>query len=418
MSSRTRSLITIYLIIFLDTFGFSFLFALLPVLLLEPKFGLLPPGLTHFSSNFHLMLALLGYPLSRIFGAPFFGEFADRVGRKKALTWTLTGTMIGHTFSAFACLFNQYSLLILSRLLTGFFAANLALSLAILADLHCQRKKRTRSFGYSAGFMGGSWVAAFGLSAWLIFTGNLEKLHYSTPFWILALLMGVGLLACKFGYRDTTPIPLNHHRPLKPKRLISFALILDMAQVRTLLVVLFLWFLAFFLSLEWLAPLARRVFEAPTPNIFLALIGIGILWTLSAFFLPSIFNRLSFSFWKVLLWALFLTGLLYFFTAGSGFLAYLEITFALSGIFAALAWVYSNSLISFSVSPYQQGKGLGLALSVQSLSQFWSPLLGGVMAGFHEELVFYTASCLVLVAFLLLIVYVLKRKKWDFLFKN
>lgn len=410
MQHRFRSLISAYYILFLDNFGFAVIFPIFPTLMLDPLFEILPKVTTEAGRNISLGLLLAAFPLAQFFGAPFFGDLSDRIGRKKALAWTITGTIAGYALTAVGVLAKLYSLLILSRIITGFFSGNLVICMAVIAELNIGKKERGKSLSLVAAFLGLSWIGAILLGSIFTDPQKLALLNPSFPFWIVAILSLTSLIVLRMLFQEANG--LNKKTSARPNILkgISDTLhVLEDKQLRVLYLTLFFWFFGFFISLQWAAPISIEKFRATETQIMWFFMIMGIFWALSSGLLNRWLIEHS-SLWKISLWSLFIISLFYFFTGVSEFFFYYATSYLLSGIFAAIAWGNAMSLISLAALPEQQGKTLGIGQSMQSLGQFLGPLFGGLIAGLSIKPIFFVCSFLVFISFLLLLIYVIQRK--------
>jgi len=409
MQQRRRSLISAFYILFLDNFGFAVIFPIFPTLFLDTSLGILPAVTTEAGRNIALGLLLAAFPFAQFFGAPFFGNIADRFGRKKALAWTITGTIVGYALTAIGITTKLYSLLIVSRVLTGFFAGNLAICMAIIVDLNTGKKERGKSLSLVAAFLGLSWIGAIVVGS--IFTNplRLQLLNPSFPFWIVAALSLTSLLILWKLYRETFVPEKKQIRLNILKGIYDILHVLENKQLRVLYLTLFFWFFGFFISLQWAAPISIEKFKATETQIMWFFVVMGILWTLASGLLNPWLIEHS-SLWKITLWSLFLVSLFFFFSGVADFYFYFTASYVISGIFAAIAWGNAMSLISLASPAENQGKSLGVGQSMLSLGQFLGPLFGGFIAGFSIEPIFYVCAFLVFVSFLLLLVYVIRRK--------
>lgn len=413
MSNRIKSLFSAYFILFLDNFGFAIIFPIFPVIFLNKAFTILPAQTPEAMRNIYLGLILAAFPFAQFFGAPFFGDVADRLGRKRALFLTISGTIIGYFLTAIGIFTKLYALIFVSRVITGFFSGNLAISMAIIADLNTERKKRARSLSYVSAFLGFSWIFAIIVGSFFANPKNII-LDPSFPFIIIGVLSLISLLVLWIFYHETAQLKPNRQLHIF-KSVHDVIHILEFKQLRVLFLTLFFWFFGFFITMQWTVSIAIEKYHVKTDQILWLLVSQGILWSLSGIFLnPWLIER--FSLWKIVVWSLFLISLLYFFGAVSTFFFYFAAAFAISGIFASIAWGDSVSLISLSTTGEEQGKSLGIAQSMQATAQFLGPLFGGLIAGFHIKIIYYTTALLVFISFLLLLIYIL-RKKGD-LFSN
>lgn len=405
MLERKRSLLSAFYILFLDNFGLAITFPIFPALLLHEQFGMLESVSSEGARNLYLGLLLAAFPFAQFFGAPFFGNLADRWGRKKTLAWTLIATIIGYTLTALAIALRNYPLLFCSRLFTGFFAGNLAISMAVIADLNPGKIERGKALSLVAAMLGISWILAIVIGALFMEPGRIDPAY---PFGVIALLSVSSLIILLKVYRESAP--LNSDRPLSLLKGAKDILhILDFKQLRVLYLTLFFWFFGLFIALQWAIPLTIEKYSVTEFQIMWFFLLFGLFWTLSSGFLNRWLIQHS-SLWKLTLWSLFWVSLFFFFAGVSDYFFYFVACFTIAGIFAAMAWGNSVSLISLAATPENQGKSLGIAQSVLALAQFLGPLFGGIIAGFSIEPVFYICALLVFIAFLCLLTYVLKRK--------
>lgn len=403
--TRRSSFLAAYFILFIDIIGFVFVFPLFPSLILDDS-SLLLPVKTDAKTRFLLLEVLLTiYPAAQLLGAPLFGLLSDRLGRKRILYWTLTGSIVGNVLTALGVASNFYTLILFSRIVSGFFAANLVICISILADLEATRKKRGKKISYATALLGIGWVIAIIASLLADHFRMLYPFNPSHYFWLMGVLFLVSLLVLSFLFRETAPPEKKH----SSKLLHPIFEHIKNRQLLTLYSSLFFWFFGFYLSLQWAPVFLAAKFHSPPEKIlwFLAILGTG--WALTSLLInPLLLN--VFSFWRLNLWGLFFSGLFFFFAAGSGFFLYFTIAFVIGGMFAAGVWSNFISLISLAVPIEQQGACLGIGQSFLSFGQILSPLLGGFAATLHPDAPFYICCLLALVGFLILLIYVVRRK--------
>ncbi|WP_298441961.1 MFS transporter [uncultured Ferrimonas sp.] len=133
----------------------------LPYPILAPLFIELNHPIANFAGlppKLLLGISLAIYPLGILIGSNIIGAWSDRVGRKKVLTLTMLGAVLGYLLSAYAVWQGSFALFCLSRLFTGLFEGNLSVARAIAADLH-PTIDRTRAF---------SWLSSTAYAGYLI----------------------------------------------------------------------------------------------------------------------------------------------------------------------------------------------------------------------------------------------------------
>ncbi len=149
---------TILLVVFIDLVGFSIIFPLFPAMLehylAREGTGSLVGQVVHFlhgitagaESDF-LTAVLFGGVLGSVYSflqfvaAPYWGRFSDRVGRRRVLLITVSGTAFSYLLWVFS---GSFALLILARCLGGAMAGNISVATAAVADVSPGRD-RSRS---------------------------------------------------------------------------------------------------------------------------------------------------------------------------------------------------------------------------------------------------------------------------------
>ena len=129
MSSRLRILFVVSMI---DVLGFGVLIPLVPYM--GERFG----------APAQVITAILGsYSLCQLLAAPLWGRLSDRFGRRPILMSSLGGACLSYLILALA---NGLGLLLLSRMLAGFMAGNLAAAFAYASDVSAP-EDRAKSMG-------------------------------------------------------------------------------------------------------------------------------------------------------------------------------------------------------------------------------------------------------------------------------
>lgn len=138
----------------------------------------------------------LGF-LSRFFGSLFFGWLGDHLGRKKALCSSLTGLSITTVLMGFLPTYAQVGMmaplvLLLARLLQGFFAAGETVGGAIFVLEQTERnKKNWMSSLYDASSVLGMLTASFML---FLYSRLAQEINWRYLFWAGALTAIVTLI--------------------------------------------------------------------------------------------------------------------------------------------------------------------------------------------------------------------------------
>lgn len=152
---KQKGLLTIFLIVFIDLFGFGLILPLLPFIA------------ERFQANaFQIGLLASTYSLFQFISAPVMGRLSDRYGRKKLLFLSQMGTVAGFILLGVA---NTLPILFLSRLIDGITGGNISIAQAYIADV-TSAKDRAKGMGllgaaFGLGFIFGPAIGGF-LSQW------------------------------------------------------------------------------------------------------------------------------------------------------------------------------------------------------------------------------------------------------------
>ncbi|PKQ72416.1 MFS transporter [Aeromonas sobria] len=168
--------------------GFSLPSPVLAPLMLDPAQGMLTAEASDWSRKVWLGVIMGLYPLFQLVGSPSLGRLSDRHGRKPILTVCLVGVLAGYALMALGIVWRSLPLLLLSRVVEGFFNGNIAIVQAMAADMSTTKTK-TRNFawinigmnlGWVVGPMIGGYAAVvsgdYSLAAWLAVAMTLFNL--------------------------------------------------------------------------------------------------------------------------------------------------------------------------------------------------------------------------------------------------
>lgn len=207
MKNEQSQLLIILLVVFLGFIGTSMPYPIFPPLFLHPsQETIVPTAWSPDACKILLGVALAAYPLGQFFGLPILGSYSDQYGRKKVLTISLMGSLLGYALSAISLQEHWLLPLLFSRFLTGLMEGNLAIVRAMAADLVGVSKYKSfgkinaaASIGYLIGPLLGGFLSDKHLVSWFSF---------ATPFFIAAIFTFIALilssLKLKESYKGTT----------------------------------------------------------------------------------------------------------------------------------------------------------------------------------------------------------------------
>jgi MFS transporter, DHA1 family, tetracycline resistance protein len=137
---RKTSLLTIFLIVFIDLVGF----------------GIVLPNVQLYGHDFgitnYFVLTLIGaaYSLFQFIFAPILGKWSDRIGRRPVLLVSQAGTLLGFLMLFYAHFYEHSAigimLLFASRILDGISGGNISTASAYVADITTPQN-RAKGFG-------------------------------------------------------------------------------------------------------------------------------------------------------------------------------------------------------------------------------------------------------------------------------
>jgi MFS family permease len=213
---QRRILGLIFLTVFMDIIGFSIIIPLFPHLLNHyittegaqgTLIGLLSSaaewlgGTTTFQKTilFGGLLSTL-YSLLQFIFSPIWGSLSDRYGRRQILTITLAGNALSYCIWIFA---GQFWVVVLTRLICGMMAGNIAVASAAAADV-TDEKERTKGMAIvgvaiGMGFLVGPVIGGLSTVLKPIYEAN----PFSTPALIAATMAGLNFILVQLYFPET-----------------------------------------------------------------------------------------------------------------------------------------------------------------------------------------------------------------------
>ncbi|HPI53609.1 MAG TPA: MFS transporter, partial [Chitinophagaceae bacterium] len=219
-SNTNRLLLPIILTVFIDLLGATIVIPILAPLFLDLQHGIMPIDVStltqkasqlpdiirHRTIMFGFLIA--AFPLAQFFGAPLLGSWADRAGRKKVLTISLIGTLIGYLLFAIGVHYKLLWLLFFSRILDGFTGGNISIAYSAISDLSTPSTK-TRNFGFVGMAFGLGFIIGPYMGGKLSDPSVVSWFNFETPFWISAILCVINIILVIWLFQETLTKPSN-----------------------------------------------------------------------------------------------------------------------------------------------------------------------------------------------------------------
>ena len=411
MRSVKGAFFAIYFIIFMDNFGFSVLFNILAPLVLLPQYGMDTVSFSHATQNVILAIVFGIFPLTQFIGSPLIGDFADHFGRKKAFYITILGCTLGYFLSALSCYLHSMTLLIISRFLSGFFAGNLSISLASIADLSLDEKKRAKNYAHVTTLFGVSWILAMVLGGYISNPDVTGSFGPTLDFLVTGCLSFLSLIAVMLFFEET--------RVTKEKFVFNLwegiqnvLEIFHLKSLRILYLIYFGWVIGWGMSIQWLPAYSIEVYHSSVAVITTWMVILGITWTLGS----STLNHFMLKKWNSLAIAtigIICSALLLFSTLFIPWQALFGLVLSIAAIFSAFTLSNTMNLISTSASADIQGKVMGLSQSTMSLGWLVSSICAAIINSININMMYGFTSTIFLITMVLLIYLFLKRGRGE-----
>lgn len=396
-------LLFIFLTVFIDLLGFGIVIPLLPIY-----------STAYEASETELGVLFACFSGMQFLFAPMWGRLSDRIGRKPVLVGGLIGTALAYLafgysdevarflFGAEAAPRQVLYVLFASRMLAGFFGANISTANAYIADVTTP-ENRTKGLGLIG--------AAFGLGFTLgpALGGELARYSIHAPGLAAA---GLSLAAALFGWlKLPEPVRRGGSRAYGGEQLrhaladtriggvllLSFLFVTAFAGFESMFILFGLANFPSYFGMETAieqATMAQKMAAAPYAGRYLFVVGI-----ISAIIQGGLIRRIAPRFGETRL-----------VVAGP---ALLGLGLAIVGLAPSFAWVIvgcvvmpfgfglSNpsvsSLLSRAAPVEEQGAFLGLQQSVASLARMVGPMLAGLVFSLQGSRAPFVVSALVLV---------------------
>lgn len=395
-------ILALWLTVFIDLLGLGIVIPVLAALFFVPQseFFMYSPQLFGLTISTSLLYGILlaVYPFAQFFGAPIIGDLSDRVGRKKMLLISISGTLVGYIITAIGIITNQIWLLFVGRLIDGFTGGNISVAQSAISDLSTPETK-TRNFGLIGMAFGFGFIIGPYVGGKLADPTIVSWFNNSTPFIFAAILTLINVLLVIFNLKETLQSRLTSKFNLFGG-FINLKKAFGLGQIRNILLVNFLFAFGFnfFTQFFQVYLISKFAFTQSQIGDIFAYIGLWVALTQGAFLRPLAKKYKPFQFINL---SLLLLGVTFFvlLLPTKAFSIYLILPFI--AIFNGFAQPNLLTSISNSADQKVQGEILGINQSIQSISQMIPPIIAGVISTISFRLPIIVAGSLTLFAWLI-----------------
>jgi MFS transporter, DHA1 family, tetracycline resistance protein len=199
---KRKQLQAIFITVLVDLMGVCIVIPIAAPLILGNSAGVLPEGLAMNTKTLILGALLSAFPIAQFFGAPILGSMSDKFGRKKVLTFSILGSVIGYLIFALGIYFKSIELLFFSRVLDGFTGGNISVVQASMADF-TKPEERAKNFGMIGMAFGIGMVVGPVIGGLLSNPDLLPWFSFQIPYLFAAILCMMNFLLIQNNFNET-----------------------------------------------------------------------------------------------------------------------------------------------------------------------------------------------------------------------
>jgi MFS family permease len=383
--------------IIIDVMGLGLVFPILPSLFMGQHSVLLAETINENTRYVLYGIGMAVWPLGIFFGTPYLGDLSDKYGRKSILLVTLAGTAVAYALSAIAIYFHSYTLFVLCRFMSGFFASSFPIAQAVIVDVSTFEDK-ARNLGWitlagSIGFVIGPLISSLTSSSEFA-----SAFSITTPFWIAGGLAVLNMLSLSVLLKETFQ-PKADKKIHLAKVFVAFKEIFIDKRTR------FYAFLFLLIQVGWgfymqgiPVALSQR-FHQTSFSIGLFFAACGLTYALSQLFLqPYLLRKLSLK--NMFLYSTLAVAIITIIGFLIPDLTVQWIVMLIAGPIELSAYTAVISLFSNAVSSDEQGKVMGGTGAIFGVSWVANALLLGNVLQWSVMLPILLCSLFVFISFL------------------
>lgn len=385
-----KGLLPLYTVLTVGFLGYALTITVFIPMLMDHNFALLPLTSTTpvRAATSGILLAM--YPLGQFLGSPIIGNLSDHFGRKKILSLSLIGCVIGFVIMALSICFQHINLLFVSTFFTGLCESNMAIAQSIIVDKFQDAAIRAKYIGYaysasSLGYiigplLGGSFGGIFG---------------YSGAFWITALLVLCLIIWISCSFND--PHITNRNTTINIlQAIISIKSIINNPKLYKIYLINFLIFFAV-MGLYRVVPLFIEDNWHPKLSLYSTIIAyVSLLCCLANLFILGQLLK-YFTNHTLLTSVLIIGGLLVILIPIPHNFYWIWVTYGAAVLPTVMALPTCTTWLSHHALANEQGQVLGNNQALLVLGEASSAALGGLIAAINVTLPVFVMGIILLI---------------------
>jgi len=393
-----KTILVIFITVFLDLLGVGLIIPVMAPLLLDNKSGIFPPEADFGTRTIIFGILLATYSFAQFFSNPVFGSLSDRFGRRKILLYSLIGTIIGYALLTLGITESSLFLVFLGRILPGLASGNLTIAYSSLADVS-DTKSKTKNFGLVGMAFGLGFVIGPFIGGQLSNPEIVSWFNYETPFIAAVLLAVINIiLAYRFFPETLFERKANKISLLTGIRNIRKAF--HFKSLRSLFLIVFInnFGFAFFTQFFIVLLLKKYGYMQDDIGIIYGYLGIWVAIS-QGIILRPLANK--FEAGKIALWSFPLTTISLLILLIPENPLWLYIIIPIFAFSQSSANSSTQTVVSNVAGSSKQGEIMGISTSMNSLSQAIPALIGGGFAAAHVSYPMVLAAFCAFIAWLL-----------------
>ena len=389
------SLFAVFFTFFVDNLCWAIVFPIFAPYFLDTQTPLFPSSVSQDERAAILAIFFMAFSLGQFLGAPLIGEYADRRGRKKALIISVFFTLAGLVLTAWSMKIFFLSGLFLGRLITGFFASNMAICQASIADLSPNEHLKNKRFGLLSATIGFSFVVGAFLGGKISDPSISPLFSPVLPIWVACGLTAINFLFILLGFQETKAA----HSSKKLNFFESFQNIktaLRTPHLKPIYLIYFFFLFSWTILFQFMPVVGVKRYGFSESNIGDLALFMGICWAIGSGSLNKTLTA-NFSKNKILSVLFLIFTISYYFVIIPSHLYSVLFLLGICIMIGGTIWPIYTTIVSNLAPKNMSGKVLGMSQSLQSLAMTLASLAASIAFQRSIETPFFIGSLISLI---------------------